>query len=361
MVTIRTRGEKIRSFILENVEKFPNDIAKRIAETFKISRQAANKHLQHLVDEKVLVQDGNTRNRSYELCPLAQLDKVYTLSPQLEEDVVWRNDMRPLLGQLPENVLDIWSYGFTEMLNNAIDHSDGTDVRVHSTKTATFTEAWIIDNGIGIFKKIQKALNLLDERHAVLELSKGKLTTDPRRHTGEGIFFSSRMFDQFVIISSGTHFSHQYGQEEDWILEREATSTGTSVFMRLNNHTARTMKKVFADYSSGDDIGFTKTVVPVRLAQYGDDKLVSRSQAKRLLDRVDRFKTVLIDFSEVTHIGQAFADEIFRVFRNSHPAIDLYAVNANTDIQDMIIRAQSSGTLGAGTATADEKPDTSRG
>ena len=56
---------------------------------------------------------------------------------------------------------------------------------------------------MGIFKKIQKALDLLDERHAILELAKGKLTTDPKHHTGEGIFFTSRMFDEFTILSGG--------------------------------------------------------------------------------------------------------------------------------------------------------------
>ena len=216
-------------------------------------------------------------------------------------------------------------------------------------KTAAATELRIVDNGIGIFKKIQAGLNLLDERHAVLELAKGKLTTDPSRHTGEGIFFTSRMFDDFYISSSGTYFSHAFGHDEDWILERQmsATGTGTLIFMSLNNHTSRTAQKIFDEYSSVD-IGFTKTIVPVRLAQYGDDKLVSRSQAKRLLDRVDRFKTVLIDFNEVTSIGQAFADEIFRVFRNNHPGIDLYAINANGDIQDMVNRAQAVGAISAG-------------
>jgi hypothetical protein len=81
-------------------------------------------------------------------------------------------------------------------------------------------------------------------------------------------------------------------------------------------------------------------VIPVRLAQYGNDKLMSRSQAKRLLDRVDRFKTVLFDFSEVDTIGQAFADEIFRVFRNSHPTMKLHAIHANAEIKALVTRAQ---------------------
>jgi hypothetical protein len=340
VVKIRSRGEKVRSFVLEHVAQFPHDIAKKTSQEFRISRQAVNKHLKNLVDEKVLMREGKTRQQTYHLCPQAEHVKVYTGIPRLEEDVVWRNDVLPLLDHMPANVLDIWSYGFTEMFNNVIDHSNASQVSVHVKKAATTTEIWVLDDGIGIFKKIQTELNLLDQRQAVLELSKGKLTTDPTRHTGEGIFFSSRMFDQFRILSTGTHFSHQFGDEDNWVFESADADRGTAVLMNLNNHTARSAKKVFAEFSSGDDIGFTKTVVPVRLAQYGNDKLMSRSQAKRLLDRVDRFKTVLFDFSEVDTIGQAFADEIFRVFRNTHPNMKLHAIHASAEIKALVNRAQ---------------------
>lgn len=336
---IRTRGEKVRSYILENVEAHPRDIAKVTADHFDITRQGVNKHLRNLVKEGALLIEGNTRQAVYKLCPISTWSRAYRIQPGLAEDVVWREDVAPHLGQLPENVMSICHLGFTEMFNNAIDHSGGSLISVHVTKTATSAEMWVIDNGIGIFRKIQNALGLLDERHAVLELSKGKLTTDPARHSGEGIFFSSRMFDQFAIISGGTHFSHDFGQPEEWILERNNPSGSTSVFMKINNHTARTTQQVYREYSSGDDLGFSKTVVPVRLAQYGDDRLISRSQAKRLLARVDRFRTVLLDFEGVASIGQAFADEIFRVFRSQHPSMDLYAIHANTDVQDMINRA----------------------
>lgn len=341
MVKVRSRGEKLRSFILENVEAFPSDIAKRAATEFGITRQGVNKHLSHLVREKALVEEGNTRNRTYKLCPLAEVQKIYPLSPDLQEDVVWRNDVLQILAGMPENVIDIWNYCFTEMFNNAIDHSGAKHIVVTVKRTATSTSITIYDDGVGIFKKIQGALGLLDERHAVFELSKGKLTTDPARHTGEGIFFTSRMVDEFRILSSETYFSHNFGKSEDWILQDEKPGQGTLVVMRLNNHTSRTLKKVFSEFSSDEDIGFTKTVVPVRLAQYGDDKLISRSQAKRLLDRVDRFKTVILDFKEVSTIGHAFADEIFRVFQASHPMIELIPVEANAEVQSVIARAQS--------------------
>jgi len=340
MTRIHSRGEKIRGFIINNVEKYPTDVAKITADKFNITRQAVNKHLKKLVDEDALKQHGNTRNRSYRLHTLIEWQKNYILTDPLAEDVVWRQDVITLLGQIPENVLDIWHYGFTEMFNNAIDHSDGTTLSIQLKKTATSTEIALYDDGIGIFKKIQTELDLLDERHAILELAKGKLTTDPDNHTGEGIFFTSRMFDGFEILSGGTYFSHKFGEKEDWILERDKFSSGTAVWMKLNNHTSRTAKKIFDKFTSGDDFGFTKTIVPVRLAQYGDDKLVSRSQAKRLLARVDRFRTVLFDFQDVDIIGIAFADEVFRVFALKHPEIELIPINANSAVSRVIHRAQ---------------------
>lgn len=341
MTRVRSRGENIRRFAINNVEKHPRDIAKITADKFGITRQAVNKHLKKLVDEHALVPRGNTRNLSYHLRPLVEWSKTYPLTGTLAEDIVWREDVAPSLGQLPDNVIDIWHYGFTEMFNNAIDHSSGTVIVIQLRKTATNTELALYDDGIGIFRKIQAELDLLDERHAILELSKGKLTTDPANHTGEGIFFTSRMFDDFEILSGGTYFSHKYGEKEDWILERDRFSSGTTVWMKLNNHTARTTKKIFDEYTSDDDVGFTKTVVPVRLAQYGDDKLVSRSQAKRLLTRIDRFKTVIFDFQGVDSIGQAFADEVFRVFALKHPKMELIAIKTNSAVKRMIHRARA--------------------
>ncbi len=343
MARIRLRGEEIRRFILENAEKHPAEISKVTSAHFKITRQAVNKHLQRLVREKSLAETGHTRNRIYKVATLVEWQRYYPISQDLAEDVVLTEDIAPVLGQLPENVLDIWQYAFTEMFNNVVSHSGGSQVRVRIAKTAINTVIVIVDDGVGIFKNIQTKLNLLDERHAVLELSKGKLTTDPKHHTGEGIFFTSRMCDNFSIISDEVHFMHSFGNLEDWVyqMEDDKFHNSTAVVMRLDNHTSRTAKKIFDRFTSGDDYGFNKTVVPVRLAQYGDDKLISRSQAKRVLERVDLFKVVIFDFAGLSAIGQAFADEIFRVFHQNHPGIELHAIHASSEVKRMISRAQS--------------------
>jgi hypothetical protein len=346
MIRVRARGEDIRRFILEHVESHPADVSKQAAAHFKITRQAVNKHLQRLVYEKALTESGRTRKRTYKLAPLLEWKGEYKISREMEEHVSWEKDISPVLGAQPENIVDIWHYGFTEMMNNAKDHSGGTTIVVRIVKTAVSTLMYIADDGVGIFKKIRQALDLPDERYAVFDLSKGKLTTDPKHHTGEGIFFTSRMFDTFSIGSGHIFFGHAFGKEEDWIFDDAGfESGGTVVRMDLSNHTSRTVTKVFDQYTSTDDFGFNKTVVPVQLAQYGNDKLISRSQAKRVLARVDLFRVALLDFAGVPTIGQAFADEMFRVFAREHPQVELIPKNANSEVNRMISRAKANSAI----------------
>ena len=340
MAGVRARGEEIRRFILDNAKKHPTDLANLTAQNFGISRQAAIKHLKKLAEQGYLQVSGSTRDRRYGPGQRLEWEKTYQLDGHLEEDAVWRKDIRGLLGDLPKNVLAIWQYGFTEMLNNAIDHSTGNSVEIQVHKSADSIEMIIYDDGEGIFRKIQRELRLDDEHHAVLEIAKGKLTTDPDRHSGEGIFFSSRVFDEFIISSRGLMFSHRHGINLDFIIENDVID-GTVVIMTLSNNSDRVLKNVFDSYSSGDNFDFTKTVVPVRMAKYGDELLVSRSQAKRLMARLDRFQVVMLDFEEVETIGQAFADEVFRVFRNQHPEVKVIPTGMNDEVKRMIQRAEN--------------------
>lgn len=336
----RATGDDIRQFILEYVRAHPQDIATLSAQQFGISRQAINRHLKTLTQQGLIEVSGATRNKQYQLKAIEVFTTSYPLA-NLEEHKVWSKEIAPRLIKfvLPKNVMTIWEYGFTEMLNNAIDHSDGVTVSISLAIYATYARLQIADNGEGIFTRISRLLNLDDERHAVLELSKGKLTTDPANHSGEGIFFTSRLFDHFMVSSGKVFFSHDLHAPEDWILEKEASTSGTLVELELNHYAQYTVKEVFDTYASGDDYGFVKTVVPVRLAQYGNESLISRSQAKRVLARIDRFKVVIFDFEGVESVGQAFADEIFRVFKNRRPDIQVQYIKANAETEAMILRA----------------------
>jgi hypothetical protein len=272
---------------------------------------------------------------------------MFNVSKELQEDVVWRDYVMPLLDKNFTNIIDICHYGLTELVNNVVDHSAGTLMTITINQTPINIILSILDDGVGIFKKIQTELGLDDQSHAILELAKGKLTTDPEHHTGEGIFFSSRMFNRFTIISGKLYFAHnEIGH--DWLLGFEEDDhdqkKGTYIIMEIDNKSTRTAKGVFDKYSAeNDEYGFSRTIVPVVLAKYGNENLISRSQAKRLLSRLDKFREVIMDFEKVETIGHAFADEIFRVFKIKNPDIHLMHVNANEEVQKSISRAMQNG------------------
>jgi len=333
---------EIRDYILSNVSEHPADIVSLVVSEFKVSRQTASRHVGHLVNTGLLVANGKTRARKYELKQI--IDEFFRLnvSQGFEEDVIWREKVFPLLKDIPKNVLDICQYGVTEILNNVLVHSESLDAFIHVQRNAILVQIQISDKGVGIFNKIQKAFNLHDPRHALLELTKGKLTSEQASHTGEGIFFTSRMFDGFSILSGTLFFDRTNKENDDWLIEAEDRNQteGTFISMKIHTTARQTTLEVFAKATSGElEHGFLRTHVPVKLARYGTEQLVSRSQARRILTRFDRFKEVLLNFKDVNEIGPAFADEIFRVYQRQHPEINILSINCSPQVLQMIEKA----------------------
>ncbi|GAB7535593.1 STAS-like domain-containing protein [Burkholderia sp. 3C] len=309
-----------------------------------ISRQAAAAQVRRWVEAGFLKELGNTRPKRYSIETLFFHEWTFPLA-DFDEHVAWTTSVRPALeAYASEAALRIWDYAATEMMNNAKDHSDGSSLHVVIWITATDAALSITDNGEGIFRRIARLCELDDERFALLELAKGKLTTDPSRHSGEGIFFTSRAMDRFQIQSGDLTFDHE-DQLLDILLDNEDQMlAGTHVVMALCHQTERKLRAVFDEFSSEDRneglSRFDKTVIPVRLARLGTESVVSRSQAQRLLARVERFHRVIFDFEGVDSIGQGFADEIFRVFKNQHPDVIFSIVNTNDDVNFMINRVR---------------------
>jgi len=336
----RIPEKDIRDFILDNIEAHPSGLAKMVSERFGITRQAVNYRIKKMVEEGLVIASGTTKNKNYSLRPIVQREFSVEISSGVQEHKVWRDLIEPLTKDLRKNVIDICSYGFTEMFNNVIDHSEAKNAHIWFTRLPTKIRIIIADDGIGIFNKIVRDLGLEDHKHAILELSKGKLTTDPKHHTGEGIFFTSRTFDSFAILSGKLIFHRFEGR--DWLVEDrdlDIIKGNTIVVMEIKPNSEKKLKDVFDQFSTEEDYGFTKTIVPISLVKYGEENLVSRSQAKRLMAGLDRFKEVILDFNGITFIGQAFADEIFRVFKNEHPTIRLSPINTADDVKKMIERA----------------------
>jgi hypothetical protein len=335
MPGIRKRGEEVRDFIVNNVTANPKGIVTKTAEHFGISRPAVHKHMSKLIRENILVYDKPHYSLKFELFTYA-----YKINKNLSEDVVWETDIKKHFLTVPENVKQILIYGFMEIFNNAIEHSQGRNVCAAIKQNKIFTEFLILDDGIGIFANIQDKFNLVHKQDALLELTKGKRTTEKSRHSGQGIFFTSKMFDYFMIYSDGMHFIAD-GSENKIVLEIPKNikiTSGTVVSMRLLHSTTRTPKEIFDKFST-KSFEFDRTIIPVKMAK--DDDLVSRSQARRILNGLELFTEVILDFTSIQYIGQAFADEIFRVFPSMNPHTTIIEINANEDVQNMIHRARN--------------------
>ena len=327
--------------VTEDVAKHPRDLTRYYAERLGITRAAANRYIQKLESSGWIARSGPLTRPTFSLGYQREISKLYKIEG-LEEDAAWSRDFKPFFNLSP-NVLNIVNHGFTEMLNNAIDHSTGDEVFVWARQSEDQFNLAISDNGMGIFKKISEALNLVDMRQALFELSKGKFTTDPSRHSGEGVFFTSRMFDSFRIKANSLEYHHDDQSNDDFLRDAKGFfAHGTLVLMTIDLAATRTAVDIYAQYTNApDDFDFSKTVVPMRLAQYGDEQLVSRSQAKRLIARFDRFRKVILDFKGIQEIGQAFADEIFRVYANEHREVELTPENMTDQVQRMWLRAVS--------------------
>lgn len=337
------RSEVIRRFLLNSIKAKSPHLMQDAMEVFGITRQTVHKHLSALVDAGYLIAEGNTRGRTYKLGQNRSHTGLFLLQGLSESDVYYR-DFGIVFSDLPKELENICHYGFTEMLNNAIDHSGGREVNIEVNRTAEDINIEIEDDGEGIFNHIARIFSLGDPREAILELSKGKLTTDPENHTGQGIFFTSRAFDYFLIYSGELIFAHKDDMPRDVLMHDGKHRSGTKVAMGIKMNSERTLTSVFDAFTAGEeeDFAFNRTVVPVKLALYEGERLVSRSQAKRILNRVERFKIVMLDFKGVDVIGQAFADEVFRVFARRNPQIKLIPFDMTDEVRKMVVTAQKS-------------------
>lgn len=253
----------------------------------------------------------------------------------LSEGAVWQRVKEDLGLNTEIPAGQIMGYAFTEMLNNAIDHS--------GSETAAITwwiapDQWsfeVRDYGVGAYDKLRRGLRLASEFEAVQELSKGKRTTDRQHHTGEGIFFTSKAVDVFRLASSGVRWTVD-NLRRDVALGVAGEASGTSVMCQIDPRTDRNLADIFGQFTS--DFAFTRTRPVVKLFEVGTS-FVSRSEARRLLDGLDDdFEVVEVDFTGVSDVGQGFVDELLRVWPSAHPGKTIVPASMNPAVEFMIRR-----------------------
>lgn len=308
----------------------------RLSAEAGISRQAAHAHLARRVERGELHRQGEGRGTVYVRAAPAQVRRRYGCAG-LAEDRVW-SELEDLVRSMVGSAAGLAAarYGFQEMLNNAIEHSKSRSVDVLFERIEHGVAFEVVDRGVGIFQNLQAAIGLDSPLEAIQELSKGKLTTDPKQHSGEGIFFTSKVATRFEIESGTARWIVDWPRHDHTITPAPRRH-GTRVRFERGDSDARTLESVFREHA--EDFDFDRTRIVVKLFELGTP-FVSRSEARRMLARLSEFREVVLDFRGVEGVGQGFADEVFRVWARDHPATTLVPVDMNEAVTFMVERAR---------------------
>jgi len=336
---------KVKDFILQQIKKNSQIKSAEVMREFGITRQTAAQHFRELAAKKQITRLGTTlgaryvayrrQNSAEDSTQIALTKKLAGLN---EDRVFDEIDLQLRLKKiLSPQAYKLCAYAFSEMLNNAIDHSGAKAAAIEFRLAGGNAEFLIKDAGVGVFESVRNSFKLKNHLEAAEHLMKGKQTTMPSRHSGQGIFFTSRAADYFSLESGEVKMIFD-NRNQDVALEQPTKPVkGTWVYFSIKQKTRRDLGQLFRDYAN-DDFEFDKTEVRVRLSPKQGEH-VSRSEARRILFGLDQFKRIVFDFSGVDGIGQAFADEVFRVFQRQHPNIKLLPENMNRAVDFMVSRA----------------------
>lgn len=333
--------KKILHYIETNKRATTGDLVAK----FRISRAQVAFYLKALVQEGEIVKTGSTKASVY--MPKGTRIQTQRIILELknadlkEHEILQRiRSSFSILHEAKENIQSILDFAISEMLNNAIEHSLSKRIQITVETHPETIEFTVRDFGVGVFRNVMKKYKLKNELEAMQDLLKGKSTTAPLAHSGEGIFFTSKMADVFQLTSFKWRLRVDNTIRDIFFEPIERSVKGTSVTFVIDNKSNRHASAVFNQYTSNDDDKtFSKTEILVRLYTSGTI-YVSRSQARRILTGLDKFKTIILDFKNVPTIGQAFADEVFRVFKARYPSIKIVPVETNEAVQFMIDHAQ---------------------
>src|SRR3989344_4300197 len=328
----------IRKFILNRIGKKGRVTVAEVAKVLGFSRVYVHRFFQELSESGKLAKIGHA-NRSHYVLPavgsikkakqgITKFSRVFNNKNLHEDEIIHLIKKETgIFERIKENAAHILEYAFTEMLNNAIEHSGSLKIKAIMERDGNIIKFQIIDWGVGIFEMIIHSRHLANSDEAIQDLLKGKQTTDPEAHSGEGIFFTRRAGDTFIIRSS-TRKLFFNNPINDFTIVAIKPVLGTKVAFSIADKSKKDLSDVFRQYSEGS-FEFSATEVTVRLYEKGASTFISRSQARRILYGLEKFKKIVFDFDRIKAVGQGFADEIFRLWKSRHPEVDMIYKNTN--------------------------------
>jgi hypothetical protein len=234
----RDRTRSIQSFIVDTVEGDPKGIARRVAQAYGISRQAANRHLDALVEAGVLDQAGMTRARAYALRRTAAVSREFRVTPVLDAGRVWGEHAFPVLAGDRAVVRETCRATFHALLENALAHARASWIRMDLVTSAREIDLSLADDGCGVFTSLAERLQLGSPREAAEELARRGRLRSTERSTAR-LLLVARALDQFVLASSGIQC--EFAAEDDrWEVRANGENReGTTVTCRLRRSPQR--------------------------------------------------------------------------------------------------------------------------
>jgi anti-sigma regulatory factor (Ser/Thr protein kinase) len=333
----------IEKLILKKIQENGQLTSSQLTKATGFSRVYVNRFLKQLVGENRIVLVGKANKAKYVRAGNKKAEPLTVAkilqNKGLQEDTVLDQIKQEsaIFDGLPKNIKTILDYAFTEILNNAIEHSKSKNIKIKIFKASKTANFMIRDFGVGVFKNVEKKFGLKTEVEGINHLLKGKQTTSPAGHSGEGIFFTSKAADLFILESFGKKLVID-NLSGNIFIKNIKPLKGTRVSFKKSLKSKSSLSKIFNEYA-GDNFEFSKTKVLIKLGAI-DNVFLSRSQARRIIFGLDKFKEIILDFKGVDSVGQSFADEIFRVWQNNHPHIIISFQNANDNSLLMIKRAK---------------------
>lgn len=249
----------IKKLILEKLKKNGEVKSSEIVEETGFSRTYINRFLRELREEGVLTLVGKANKARYIPVTKEKITKVRKSrkkihrilnNKDIQEDEVFSEIEKKtgITESLPNNVLNILRYAFTEMLNNAIEHSDSEKIEIKMQRREKNVMFEVKDRGIGIFNNIKEKKKLKTEMVAIQDLIKGKQTTMPESHSGEGIFFTSKAGDVLTIQSSKKKVVFDNLKEDIYLRDVKYTE-GTRVVFSIGINSDKNLNEIFKRFT----------------------------------------------------------------------------------------------------------------
>ena len=327
---------KIKQFILNNISLHQKDIIYTAINQFGISRQAALKHMNALIDDNKVMAYGKTRDRRYQLIPQVNFNKTLPIDSNLISYEVTQKQILIHLESLSKNIFQICEYSIEALLSNIIDHANASSLYVKLFLTYSDLHIIISDNGSGLLGNIKTKLGLSNTQLAAIEIAKGQVTTNPLQNSGDALNTIFHLFDRVKIDSSGFGIMYD-SRKKIWEIDYSKQKQGTRIHLQINPNSKRTIENVFQKLFNKQK---QSICVPINLLKDpSKNSLNSNLHAKSIFRNINYLEEIQFDFYHIDLIGPAFADELVRQSRSIDRDVVIDWINSNETIDLLMKRA----------------------